>query len=203
MTKIKSHICIKKDHRGMSLVELVVSLLIASVVVIAIGGFLSVGTKSYLMTNTETQLQKESQIALNQIEDLMLVAQSYDYQSYFVASKEVPVLLITTLEKESGIPCEYYHAIVWNKETKILSYRKISMTLLVSGYSSDLNVWGQAMAEEETDAMRQPSLLANYVDSLRINPVKSDKEKAVTITLKLNLNGKDYQRFTTVTMRNR
>lgn len=53
----------KSENRGYSLIELVVTILISSVVMVAVVGFLSTGLRHYRNVNSETMLQMESQVA--------------------------------------------------------------------------------------------------------------------------------------------
>ena len=56
----------KKLHRsneGYTLVELIVTMLISSIVTLAVSGFLIMGIQYYNRTNAETTLQTESQVA--------------------------------------------------------------------------------------------------------------------------------------------
>lgn len=67
----------KKDQRGFSLVELIVTILIMSVVMLAAAGFLITSTNSYRVSNIEIKLQMEAQTALAQLTDILMEAQSY------------------------------------------------------------------------------------------------------------------------------
>ncbi|MEG1633683.1 MAG: type II secretion system protein [Oscillospiraceae bacterium] len=59
----------KDDNRGFSLVELIVSLAILSIIIVAVGGFLSAGSGAYRSVSANVSLQIESQLAMNQIKD--------------------------------------------------------------------------------------------------------------------------------------
>lgn len=57
----------RKDENGFTLVELVISMGMFSIVMLAIMFFLTAGTKSYGHSKSELNLQMESQMLLNQI----------------------------------------------------------------------------------------------------------------------------------------
>lgn len=75
---------IQKDERGFTLVELLISIGMFSIIMIAIIMFITTGTRSYNYTKSELNLQKESQMLIAQIRDL---AYNANY-TYFDTSKD-------------------------------------------------------------------------------------------------------------------
>lgn len=61
-----------KNSKGFSLVELVVAVAIMSVVGVAVIGFCMAGTNSYQKVGGDADLQYESQLLMNQLEDLLV-----------------------------------------------------------------------------------------------------------------------------------
>lgn len=84
---------IRSDERGFTLVELVISMAMFSVVMIAIMIFMTTGTRSYGTAKNELNLQMESQMLLNQIRDLTYSA---NYATYDDANK---ALLLYDVQK--------------------------------------------------------------------------------------------------------
>lgn len=73
METIKSHNqTILKDNRAFTLIEMIIGLAIASIVILAVYSFMSVGTRSYEAANQKTRVQKEMQLANNYIEDVVM-----------------------------------------------------------------------------------------------------------------------------------
>lgn len=64
----------KRNNRGMTLVELVCAVAIFSLVATAAGGVLVVSARNYTRGTTEAELQQAAQLAVNQIEDLIIDA---------------------------------------------------------------------------------------------------------------------------------
>ena len=54
----------KNNHRGFTLLELIVSFAILSVLVLVVVGFMSAGAGTYRSVSTETTLQYNSQLTL-------------------------------------------------------------------------------------------------------------------------------------------
>lgn len=72
-----------KNHKGFTLVELLVGMAILSVVAAAITGFIVSGSKSYAAANTEIVVQQEAQLAMNQISDVVIdTTRSVNYTGY-------------------------------------------------------------------------------------------------------------------------
>lgn len=64
-----------KDNKGFSLIELVISLTIVVLVGGSIISFLVTGSNSYSSVVTNTDLQEEAQLVMNQTEDLIIGAE--------------------------------------------------------------------------------------------------------------------------------
>lgn len=70
---------LRKDERGFTLVELVISMGMFSIVLIAIMIFMTSGARSYQYTKTELDLQQESQMLINQIRDMIYTSNYAEY----------------------------------------------------------------------------------------------------------------------------
>lgn len=189
---------LKRDHRGFSLVEVLVSMLVASVIVLAIGGIISIGTRVYRTTNEETELQKESQIAMNLIHDIMIKAIEYKYIN---VSSDVEVLLITTGREEGdGVAVtNNYYAISLDKVNHRLLFSKTTNNM-IAVLPED---WAIAAANDEVISL-SPSLLAKYVETITVSPNegRSSNKDTVQITLDLKISDKLFSTFTTIKLRN-
>ena len=63
---------LNNSDSGFTLIELVVGITVMLFVMLSLVVFVSVGTRGYSTSNAEVSLQMESQIALNQIEDIIM-----------------------------------------------------------------------------------------------------------------------------------
>jgi prepilin-type N-terminal cleavage/methylation domain-containing protein len=196
----------KKDNRGFSLIELIVSLAVASIVILAIGTLMSVGTRSYYSTNTETELQKESQIAMNQLNDLLIKTQDYKYLTDFqVDGVSVPILVITGSEDDDvGNAVVYYYVIIFDKSRNQLLFRKSKKANFAPITMVNLDDWLHAVVRIEVQSTT-PSLLAKYIQELTISPTNStsDNQGVVQVTLDLALGEKTYSTFSSISFRNK
>lgn len=71
----------RKNQEGFTLVELVISMAMFSVVMLAVIMFLTTGTRSYGNSRSELNLQMESQMLLNQIRDITYSSNYAKYDS--------------------------------------------------------------------------------------------------------------------------
>lgn len=62
----------KKNNRGFTLVELIVSIAILGIIAVAAAGFLLAGTRSYTSVNYSVRLQYESQLVMSQIQNYVM-----------------------------------------------------------------------------------------------------------------------------------
>lgn len=191
----------KSKNQGFTLIELIVSLTVASIVLLAIGTLLSVGTRSYHSSSTEIELQKESQIAMNQIHDLMIKAQAYEYKDIDVAGDLVPTLVITASEESDGIMMLYYYVVIFDQARHQLLFQKNSKE------DVDANSLDDWLMEQVTTQISSatPSLLAKHIKTLEVYPTDSrvNSQGSVQLTLELSLGGKEYSTFSTTSFRNK
>ncbi len=185
------------DHRGLTLIEVIVSLLIASLVLLAVTGFLMVSTRTYRSNSMETSLQMEAQVALNQIDDLLMKANSYEWVNDIVIDGVTyPVLGIKAAEETKDGTMEYNYAVIHDTVHKQLRFRKELKEVSESSFHQSL----KRITEEELKG--PPSLLANYVSSLKVSPAANNKESLVTVSILLELDGKTFSSFSSISLRN-
>lgn len=71
---------LRQDERGFTLVELVISMGMFSLVMIAILVFMTSGSKSYGYSNGELNMQMESQMLIGQVRDMVYDSNYAEYQ---------------------------------------------------------------------------------------------------------------------------
>ena len=117
----------KIDNNGFTLIELIAAMAIFVIVLSITISFLSYGVKSYTKTRNEADLQMDSQIVLNQIEDLAMEAHWIDFVE--VSSNVKALLLYKT---------DNVDLVFWDKELKklyLVDEEKITDVALVSRIS--------------------------------------------------------------------
>lgn len=103
---------LNNSDSGFTLIELVVGVAVMMFVMLSLVVFVSVGTRGYSTSNAEVSVQMESQIALHQIEDIIMegaglsdMTESNGCSVYPVDMADGRVLLI--LDSENGRLLEY------------------------------------------------------------------------------------------------
>lgn len=92
------------SNSGFTLIELIISMIILSIVILIVASFLYIGSKSYSSANTEVEKQMEVQTVMNQLEDLII-------QSYWVKLVDIntyeEALIIYSQDKTSIVICNH------------------------------------------------------------------------------------------------
>lgn len=189
-----------RDNRGVTLVELIVSIGIMMLVSLGVVSLISTGLGAYKSDAAETDLQYEAQLAVNQIKDLVISADEtvgYEVQpasgsACFVrsdqevsqsglASPVVKKLYLYHHEPDAGdIPI-----------VNVLIWREAEQKLYYSSY-----------AESEAGTGPEEYLMAEYVSGFSADLTKLLEQRKLTFSLTFSLDGKSYDGSHTIVLRN-
>lgn len=188
----------KRNNKGISLVEVVVTVAILAIVGSAVLGFVLTGSNQYKGGTSESNMQYEAQLAGNQLQELIVDAsKGIGYKvgtSAGLIDKDSdltngPVNVDTnTIKKfyvysqEEGNNIAYI--ITWNASEKKLYYSKCIYTL------------GGAITDDPK------YLMANYVANFQADITKASSDKFVKIRLDFELNDKTYSSEYKIKLRN-
>lgn len=169
----------KKNDRGFTLIELIVSIAILGIIAVAAGGFLVTGTRTYANVNYSVRLQYESQLAMSQIQNYVMNCNSgiaYDDSS--------KTLYVADSETDS-------HPLY------LFKYDDAAHQLKFSSGSASQNI---SIAGGSAD-----KIMAEHVTAFSVAcvPDGSGRADSIKITLKLAMGGKDYEGSETIALRNR
>jgi len=170
----------KRNNRGFTLVELIVSIAILGIIAVAVSSFLLAGTRSYTKVNYAVRLQYETQLAMNQIQSYVMNCSrgiAWDGSKLYVDG--------------SGTD---------DTALKEISYDAANKKLLLgSGTASEAGIQTTAlnlMAEHVT------GLTVEFNQSLSSN-VKTATAQWVKITLTMESGGRSYTGEQTIALRNK
>ena len=74
---------VRENQKGFTIIEVLIATVILSIVVLTVCAFIMVGSKSYAAGNSDINVQQESQLALNQMSDVVIdTTRSVNYVGY-------------------------------------------------------------------------------------------------------------------------
>ncbi len=200
-----------KNQKGFTLVELLIAIAIMSIVLAAVCGFIIVGSRSYANANSDITVQQESQLALNQMSDVLIdTTRSVNYVGY--DSGGTPSLALKDSEFTS-MP-EDKALIMYNGESTI----KADGTVEMGEGNGNLNyqfLWDRSeetlyYSEIPVTESSFPSVgeagcvvLAEHVTDFSIDLSQVEEKRVVQLTLTFEMGGKTYTTANNVTIRNK
>lgn len=197
---------VKRQHRhwkentnkGYSLIELIVTLLVSSIVLLAVGTFMNIAIKSYRSTNAEVTLQMEAQAALNMIEDIIVESKEMKYYPSFSYNGTSYQILVMTSQSNQEY---FYYTILLDPNGHRLLLKKES-SVSNSFSASDIEKINTTVETCLSDP--ESYLLANYVTSMVVSPSSAfaPEEAFVSTVLTLSLNGKNFTTSGNISLRN-
>ena len=188
----------RKDHKGFTLVELIIAIAILAIVTLAVCGFIVVGSRSYTSANTDIMLQQEAQLALNQISDVIIdTTDSISYgngtelvlkDSEFSSEPDEKILVVVN-KKGSNNDNDSYR-FEWSKDSETI-YFNTSDTVIDDTHTEPVF----------DDANR--AILAQHVKELHIDISQFEENRVVMISMTFQNGNKEYTTSNNVTVRNR
>lgn len=204
----------KRDQRGFTIVEVLIAVAILSIVVVTVCGFILVGSRSYAAGNSDINVQQESQLALNQMSDLLIdTTRSVTYTGFDAGGttsetalkdadftftpedKSLVMLNGTAVANPSGGPAiieegngnKNYH-FYWDKSEETLFY-------------------AEAKAEDPVPDFGDPAaewvVLASHVTDFSVDLTQLKEKRVVQLTLLFVDGSKEYTTSNNVTIRNK
>lgn len=104
-----------KNNRGMSLVELLITVTILALVIVGASTFMLTGSRSFAKGSADSKVQSEAELAVNQIEDLVIdVNGGVDYVVDDAANTE-SLIMYHTEPDTSGVSVFKKRTVTWDK----------------------------------------------------------------------------------------
>lgn len=177
-------------NRGYSLIELIVTVLISSIIVVAVVGFLTTGLRHYRNVNSEAMLQMESQVAELFITELFQEAEDFRV----IDSTSYPTGVSYAVEIQRGA-------------TYLLGLKEEG-ELWFSEVTVDAGDTDTAIINKLLNKGRSGAFLAKYVDSFQLigattfsNAVVGNNG-LVCVNAEFKVDGKQYDNNMLIALRN-
>lgn len=154
-------------NKGLSLVELLITIAILSIVMVIAVSFMMTGSRSFTKGNADSNVQKEAELTVNQIEDMII-----DINGGVSMTDDTNKTELTMYHAEddgSGVMLYTKEAVTWNKSDNNMycSKWKVNYDMATDTYTVD------------------PAAPDNYVDQLLTEHVTSfDVDLSDTLTTK-------------------
>ena len=171
----------RTDNRGLTLVELLVSIAIASIVSIAIFSFMIVGARSFQKTSADVNVQHESQLVLNQLQDLLVDTNvGVEYNK----DESTSDATLTLYNYDSGNPDKHVYEVVYQAAEKKLFYNEYSP--LASGE-------GASRIVSKGSTIYQQQLLGENIASFTVDLSALEKKRVVRVDLEVERTQSKYK----------
>ena len=192
----------KKNHKGFSLVELVIVIAILAILGIAIYGFFHTSSRAYSSTSKEVDLQYEAQLVTNQLDNLIIDStKGVDYWYTKASGENVQIIsdksidnLEEVIEKTFIISNENesketeMYSIVWNKKTQKVMMAKGKETKDADG--------------KVVQTFGEPALMAEYVQGFGVSLERVKSQRVVEFHFDFVNGDRNYDTNHNITLRN-
>lgn len=192
-----------KNNKGFTLVELLVATAIIGIVITAITGFMVVGSRTFASTSSEVNLQYESQLAFNQLQDLIIdtslgVTYTYIDSSGSIADEgnkilsdiDIPAATSVAYKKLFMYNESKVYVVVWEAATSRLYYEEQSVSV-------------DAYGNVTTTPILTNARMADYITEFSADLNRLEEKRIVRVDMGFEKGNKTYQSSHNITIRNK
>lgn len=178
----------KSDNKGFSLIELLVAMAIASIVGVAVFGFMVVGAKSFQKTSADVNVQHEAQLVLNQIQDMLV-----DTNVGVEYTEETQDHVLTMYNFDLNDSSRHVYEVVYREADKKLYYNE---------YMPAASEEGGARTVGKGAVLYREQLLGENISSFSADLSALEKKRVVRVDLEIKKTASSYATSSNITLRN-
>lgn len=191
-----------KNNKGMSLIELIVTLLVSGLVMLSAVYLFQISSKGYASATAEQSLQIEAQTVSGVINDLMIEAIDYKFVSGDVYSN--PALFIVVNSDTAGV-----------YDTVCILYDAATRRLLLHRYENDATIKGKTLVDSQAYILARISdintnypndFLAKFVTEFSVTPGEMSASNGlvkVYVSLQIDDSGNKFIKNINISLRNK
>ncbi len=190
-----------RGKKGFTLVEVMTAIAIIGFVIVSITTFMVVGSRTFASTSSEVNLQHESQLAYNQLQDLVIdttlgITLSYVDAGGNMADDGVKVMDDGAIPASAAYKKLYMYnetvayVVIWEEATSRLFYEEHDVTVDVSG-----NVIS-------TSPRLTNARMADYITYFGIDLNRLEEKRIVRVDMGFEKSDKTYESSYNITLRN-
>ena len=196
---------IEDNDKGLTLLEMIISVAILSIVLVTVTSFMVTGMKMFRSSNDEIGLQQDVQLALNNVENRII-----DAKMGIRCDDDGTQMILTVYNDKAGTEAKEY--IVWNRNDKKIYYDTSAANVTLTTFSTNevlaSNVTNFQIVMKDGNiaatATPNPSVTAALTPSVTAQPTKnaSPKNPKVEIAIEVEEDGRKHVSQKVVTFRN-
>ena len=196
-------VIVENNNKGLTLLEMIISVAIMSIVMVTVTSFMVTGTKMFGASNNEIQLQEEVQLALSNVENRIIDAK----MGIRCDDDGTQVILTVFNDKTSTEPKEY---IVWNRNDRKIYYASSEADVTLTTFptnevlASNVENFEVALKSGTLGATVTPDPSVTVQPSVTAQPTESASKSnpKVEITIEVQEKGRKHASQKIVTFRN-
>ena len=202
-----------KDQKGFTLVELLLAVGIAALAAAAIFGFMVVGAKSFNSTSSDINVQYESQLVFNKMQDLLVdtcIGVEYGYSTAgntdadyieIVKDSDIPSGTDVTYKRlimynyDDEDPEKKVYEVIWDADKAEVYYNEYEPSVTTDAEGNEVVEKGSALYTDQ--------LMGEHFTAFAADLSDMESRRIVRVNLTFEKSGKEYKSSHNITLRNK
>lgn len=197
---------LREENKGFTFVELLIAVAIAVAAAAAIFSFMVVGSRAFASNSTEVELQSESQLVANQLQDLLIdtaIGVEYFYDSgsgdiSIVSDAEIPTGTTVTSKKLHMYNQNVVYVAEWNVSQNRLIYEEYDVVINTDPITGKQTATCGAQRD-----LGGVQLMGEKMTQFSVDLSNVESRNVVRVDMTFSQQHRSYQSSHNITLRNR